>query len=227
MSATRVTPGPADPPAPWSTPRFSLSLRPRRPAGRGYFPKGNAAALVRQLSPGRGGQHADQRLRLPLRQFPRHRQRRRNSRRQAGPRLPVRPGPIYSSDGSTACAPFPADPDIQNACHSSELPYNFNTLSATNAKLIPRASARLARRIAFHWTTFARTLDPGPGWRPYRATSAPGGNNIEILSTGSAATGALPVPADPIAASNCAALWAAQPPFTGSFPAQLADSEEP
>jgi para-nitrobenzyl esterase len=135
--------------------------------------------------------------------------------------------PIYSSDGSTACAPFTADPGIQNACHSFELPYIFNTLSATNATLIPPANARLARRIARHWTNFARILDPGPSWRPYRATSAPGGSNIEILSTGSAATGTLPVPADPIAASNCATLWAAQPPFTGSFPAQLADSGEP
>jgi carboxylesterase type B len=134
--------------------------------------------------------------------------------------------PIYSRDGSTACAPFTADPGIQNACHSFELPYVFNTLSATNATLIPTANARLARRIAGHWTTFARTLDPGPGWNPYRATSAPGGNNIEILSSGSAATGALPVPADPIAAANCAALWAAQPPFTGTFPAPLAHSGE-
>ena len=134
--------------------------------------------------------------------------------------------PIYSSDDSTACAPFPADPGIQNACHSFELPYVFNTLSATNATLIPPANARLARRIARHWTNFARTLDPGPGWRPYRATSAPGDNNIEILSTGSAATGALPVPADPIAASNCADLWAALPPFTGSFP-DPADSVGP
>ena len=74
--------------------------------------------------------------------------------------------PIYSSDDSTACAPFPADPGIQNACHSFELPYVFNTLSATNATLIPPANARLARRIARHWTNFARTLDPGPGWRP-------------------------------------------------------------
>ena len=126
--------------------------------------------------------------------------------------------PIYSSDDSTACAPFPADPGIQNACHSFELPYVFHTLSATNATLIPPANALLARRIARHWTNFARTLDPGPGWRPYRATSAPGDNNIEILSTGSAATGALPIPVDPIAASNCTAFWAAQPPFTGSFP---------
>ena len=131
--------------------------------------------------------------------------------------------PIYSSDGSTACAPFPADPGIQNACHSFEVPYVFDTLSATNATLIPPANARLARQIARHWTNFARTLDPGLGWRPYRAPSAPGGNNIEILSTGSAATGALPVPADPLAASNCAALWAAQPPFTGSFPTPLAE----
>jgi carboxylesterase type B len=135
--------------------------------------------------------------------------------------------PIFSSDGSTACAPFPTDAGVQNACHSFELPYVFNTLSATNATLIPPANARLARRIARHWTNFARSLDPGPGWRPYRATSGSGGNNIEILSTGSAATGALPVPADPIAASNCTALWAAQPPFTGSFPTDLADSGAP
>jgi len=135
--------------------------------------------------------------------------------------------PIYSSDGSTACAPFPADPGIQNACHSFERPYVFNTLSATNAALIPPANAGLARRIARHWTNFAHTLEPGSGWRPYGAHSAPVGNNIEILSTGTAATGTLPVPADPIAASNCAALWAAQPPFSGSFPTTLAGSGEP
>src|SRR5215831_11171577 len=135
-------------------------------------------------------------------------------------------GPIFSSDGSTACAPVPADPSIENACHSFEVPYVFNTLSATNAGLIPRGNARLAQQIARHWTNFARTLDPGLGWRPYRATSAPGGSNIEILSTGRAGTGALDVSADPIAASNCAALWATQPPFMGSFPAPLAESAQ-
>jgi carboxylesterase type B len=127
--------------------------------------------------------------------------------------------PIYTSDDSTACAPYPAQPGIQNACHSFEVPYVFNTLQATNATLVPPANALLARRIAQAWTSFARTLDPGPGWPAYRATSAPGGNNIEVLSTGSAATGALRVPADPVAASNCTAFWATQPPFTGSFPA--------
>ena len=126
--------------------------------------------------------------------------------------------PIYSSEGSTACAPFPADPGIQNACHLFEVPYVFGTLSATNATRIPPDNASLARRIARHWTNFATTLDPGEDWRPYRAHSAREGHNIEILSTGMAATGALTVPADPLAASNCAALWAAQPPFTGSFP---------
>jgi carboxylesterase type B len=136
--------------------------------------------------------------------------------------------PIFTSDGSTACAPFPADPSIENACHGFELPYVFNTLFATNATLIPPANAQLARRIARHWTNFAHTLDPGPDWRPYRPSSASGRrNNIEVLSTGSAATGALPVPADPLAASNCAALWATQPPFTGSFPSDLATSAGP
>jgi para-nitrobenzyl esterase len=135
--------------------------------------------------------------------------------------------PIYSSDGSTACAPFPTDPGIENACHSFERPYVFNTLSTTNATLFPRPNALLARRIARHWTNFARTLGPAEGWRPYRATSAPGGNNIQILSTGRADTGALPVPADPVTASNCSALWAAQPPFAGSFPEPLAESGEP
>jgi para-nitrobenzyl esterase len=126
--------------------------------------------------------------------------------------------PIYTSDDSAACAPNPAQPGIQNACHGFEVPYVFNTLQATNATLIPPANALLARQIAQAWTRFARTLDPGPSWRPYRATPAPGGNDIEVLSTGSAATGALPVPADPVGASNCAAFWATQPPFTGSFP---------
>ncbi len=129
--------------------------------------------------------------------------------------------PIYESDGSTGCAPFPAEPGIQNACHSFELPYVFGTLSSTNAALIPQANSRLARRIARHWTHFARTLEPGGDWQPYRANSPSIGNNIEILSTGRAATGALPVPEDPLAASNCAALWAAQPPFSGNFPAPL------
>jgi len=135
--------------------------------------------------------------------------------------------PIYSSDGSTACAPVPADPSIENACHSFEVPYVFNTLSATNAGVIVSPNARLARQIAGHWTKFARSLDPGGGWRPYRADVARGGNNIEILSTGKAGTGALLVPADPIAASNCTALWANQPPFTGSFPASVADAGNP
>jgi len=35
------------------------------------------------------------------------------------------------------------------------------------------------------------------------------------------------VPADPLAASNCSALWAAQPPFSGVFPAPLGDSVQP
>src|SRR5262245_15380817 len=132
--------------------------------------------------------------------------------------------PIFTSDDSTACAPVPTDPAIQNACHSFERPYVFNTFSTTNASQVPQANALLASRIARHWTNFARTLRPGSGWAPYRATSVPGGNKIEILSTGRAATGALPVPADPIAASHCAALWAAMPPFTGNFPTPLAES---
>jgi para-nitrobenzyl esterase len=127
--------------------------------------------------------------------------------------------PIYTSDGSTACAPFPSQPSLQNACHSFELPYVFNTLAATNAATIPPANAALARRIARHWTNFARDLDPGRGWSPYRATPLPGGNRIEVLNTASAATGALAVPADPVGAANCTALWATLPPFTGSFPA--------
>jgi para-nitrobenzyl esterase len=135
--------------------------------------------------------------------------------------------PIFTSDNSTACAPFPADPSLESACHSFELPYVFGTFSATNAAQVSAANARLARRIARHWTNFARTLDPGDGWRRYRPTSAPGGNNIQILSTGRAATGALPVPADPIAASNCTALWATQPPFSGSFPTELPGSSGP
>jgi para-nitrobenzyl esterase len=135
--------------------------------------------------------------------------------------------PIFSSDGSAACAPDPANPGLQNACHSFERPYVFNTLSATNATSIPPASALLARQIARLWTNFARNLDRGLGWRPYRATPAPGGNDIKILSTRSAATGALPVPADPVADSNCAALWAGLPPFSGSFPAPLADPATP
>lgn len=127
--------------------------------------------------------------------------------------------PIFENDGSTACAPVPGDPSSQSACHGFELPYVFNTLSTTNATTIPLANAALARRIAGHWTSFATNLDPGGNWRPYRAHQAPeDGKNIQILSTGTSATGALPVPADPVAAANCLTLWATQPPFTGTFP---------
>jgi para-nitrobenzyl esterase len=126
--------------------------------------------------------------------------------------------PIFSQDGSTACGPFPSQPGLQNACHGFELPYVFNTLATTNAATIPSANQALARRLGRYWTNFARDLDPGRGWGPYRATALPGGNRIEILNTGRAATGALPVTTDPLAAANCTALWAGQPPFTGSFP---------
>ena len=126
--------------------------------------------------------------------------------------------PIFSEDGSTACAPYPAQPGIQNACHGFELPYVFNTLAATNATSIPQANANLAKRISRYWTNYAHYLDPGLDWSPYRATPVPGSNRIKVLNTGNAATGALAVPADPVAASNCTALWATLPPFTGSFP---------
>jgi para-nitrobenzyl esterase len=123
--------------------------------------------------------------------------------------------PIFRSDNSIACAPFPTEPGLQNACHSFELPYVFHTLSTTDAPAIPAANAQLARRIARHWTDFARTVDPG--WRPFRSGSARA-RHIEVLSSDRASTGALPVPADPLAASNCAALWATQAPFGASFP---------
>ena len=70
----------------------------------------------------------------------------------------------------------------------------------------------------WNWANFARDLDPGPGWAPYRATPLPGGNLIKILSTGSTATGALAVPSGVMAGSNCTALWSKLPPFGGSFP---------
>lgn len=126
--------------------------------------------------------------------------------------------PIFTSDGSTACAPYPAQPGSQNACHSFELPYVFNTLAATNAAAIPTANANLGRRIANRWADFATRLDPGSAWDTYRATPLPGSSRIKLLRTASAGTGALPVPSDPAAAANCSSLWAGQPPFTGSFP---------
>ena len=125
--------------------------------------------------------------------------------------------PIYSSDNSTACAPYPAQPGLQNACHSFELPYVFNTLQATDAASIPAANTQLAKRVGSLWTGFATNLAPGGGWGRYRQTALPGGNGIQVLNTGSAATGALSVPSDPVAASNCTALWATMPPFGGSF----------
>ena len=73
--------------------------------------------------------------------------------------------PIFTSDGSTACAPFPAQPGSQNACHGFEQPYVFNTLAATDAPLIPPANALLARQIA----------QPGPA-SPAPSTPAPTGS---------------------------------------------------
>ena len=127
--------------------------------------------------------------------------------------------PIFTSPTATACNPLPSQPGLQNACHEFEVPYVFNTLSATGAPTIPPANLALAKRISGYWANFARDLDPGTGWSPYRATPLPGGNRIKVLNSGSAATGALPVPADPVGASNCTALWATLPPFSGSFPA--------
>jgi hypothetical protein len=43
-----------------------------------------------------------------------------------------------------------------------------------------------------------------------------------VLSTGSAATDALPLPAGLMAGSNCTALWSKLPPFAGSFPSSAA-----
>ena len=82
--------------------------------------------------------------------------------------------PIYSSDGSTACAPFPADPGIQNACHSFERPYVFNTLSATNATVIPPANAQPgpAGSRATGPTSPAPSA-PARAGDPYRAHSVP------------------------------------------------------
>ena len=125
--------------------------------------------------------------------------------------------PIVSSPSAPACNPLPTQPGLQNACHEFELPYVFNSFAAAGATRVPPANARLAKRIAGYWTNFASELDPGPGWAPYHATVRPGGNRIKILSTGKASTGALAMPADPVAVSNCTALWATLPPFTGGF----------
>ncbi len=126
--------------------------------------------------------------------------------------------PIFSSPRVPACNPLPSQPGFQNACHEFELPYVFNTFSATDATTVPPANTALSRRMARNWTSFATNLDPGPGWGRYRATPLPGGNGIKVLSTGSAATGALPLPAGLMAGSNCTALWSRLPPFAGSFP---------
>ena len=126
--------------------------------------------------------------------------------------------PIFASPKVPACSPLPSQPGFQNACHEFELPYVFNSLAAVGATTVPVANARLSRRMGRNWTNFARELDPGPGWAAYRATPLSGGNRIRILSTGSAATGALAMPADPMNGSNCTALWAKLPPFAGSFP---------
>ena len=127
--------------------------------------------------------------------------------------------PIFSSPRAAACNPLPSQPGFQNACHEFELPYVFNSFAATGATTVPTANALLSRRMGRFWTSFAGNLDPGPGWARYRATPLPGGNRIKVLSTGSASTGALAVPADPMAGANCTALWSGLPPFTGSFPA--------
>ena len=124
--------------------------------------------------------------------------------------------PIFASPRVPACNPLPSQPGFQNACHEFELPYVFNSFSATDATTVPPANAKLAKRIARSWTNFASNLAPGPAWRPYRATTLPGSNRIKILSTGNPATGALAVPADPMAGANCTALWAKMAPFAGA-----------
>ncbi|MFO1048312.1 MAG: carboxylesterase family protein [Geminicoccaceae bacterium] len=125
--------------------------------------------------------------------------------------------PIFSSPRVPACNPLPSQPGFQNACHEFELPYVFNSFAATDATTVPPANAALSKRMARNWTDFATVLDPGLGWGRYRATLLPGGNRIKILSTGSAATGALTA-SSPMTAANCTALWAKLPPFAGSFP---------
>src|SRR6201999_3878246 len=113
--------------------------------------------------------------------------------------------------------PLPSQPGFQNVCHEFELPYVFNSFSATGTTIVPPANALLSRRMGRFWTNFASNLDPGLDWARYRATPLLGTNQIKILSTGSVATGALPVPADPMTASNCTKLWNTLPPFSGSF----------
>ena len=147
-----------------------------------------------------------QRLHLPLRHLPRHRPGRRNPRRQAGPRLPVRPGPHLHQRRLDRLRPLPRPARAPERLPRLRAALRLQHPLRHQRHAVPPANALLARQIARAWTSFARTLDPGPDWFTYRATAAPGGNNIEVLSTGSAATGALTVPADPIAASNCTRL---------------------
>lgn len=54
------------------------------------------------------------------------------------------------------------------ARHGAEVPYFFDSY-VREPRPQPADRARLADTMIEHWTAFARTGDPGGGWRPYRS----------------------------------------------------------
>ena len=61
--------------------------------------------------------------------------------------------------------------DMKGAFHSSELWFMFNSLEHCDRPFTP-ADYALAERIITHWTNFAKTGDPGNGWKAF-TLSAP------------------------------------------------------
>lgn len=53
--------------------------------------------------------------------------------------------------------------DMKGAFHSSELWFMFNSIANSNRPYIP-ADYQLAERMVSHWTSFAKTGNPGNGW---------------------------------------------------------------
>lgn len=81
----------------------------------------------------------------------------------------------------------------EGARHGAEVPYFFDSYYRERTPK-PREQARLAETMIGHWTAFARTGDPGGGWRPSRP-----GQALSFATTGIG-------PVD-VAATHRCAFW--------------------